>query len=259
MTTTYTSLHEHQLGNLQFHSASKTDLVSIINEQLDCNGCGLCIGYVNPHVYNVSQTDVSVTAFLNQCDLVCIDGLGTSLVLKATYGPFSGTPVHRVVALTLFDALIKQLTTPANAVLIGVDAADVQLSARNINALNSNFTIVDCIDGFQAESDYTHFLEQHPLINWVLIGAGSPKSEHIAMLARKQCPNAIVFHMGAGTIKVYAGTKRRAPAWVSTVGLEWAHRMLFEPHTRSRYTRGGWQFLRHLLPTLIRKHSKSAS
>ncbi len=120
------------------------------------------------------------------------------------------------------------------------------MSARNINALNTGFNIVASLDGFANKEDYEVFLLKHKSVQWVLIGAGSPKSENIASQALALCSRAIVFHIGAGTIKVYAGTKRRAPAWMSSMGLEWAHRTLFEPHTRERYTKGIVQFLKRI-------------
>lgn len=107
------------LGALTFRSANLDDLLSVIKTQADeqqvktsdnvissNTNSGLCIGYVNPHVFNLSQTVATVTEFLQQCDLVCPDGLGVCLAIKAKLGWFSKMPVHRVVALHLFDALI---------------------------------------------------------------------------------------------------------------------------------------------------------
>ena len=81
----------------------------------------------------------------------------------------------------------------------------------------------------------------------MLIGAGSPRSESLANLARGLLPDAVVFHCGAGTLKTWAGTKRRAPAWLSRAGLEWLHRVAFEPHARARYLVGGPRFVASLL------------
>jgi N-acetylglucosaminyldiphosphoundecaprenol N-acetyl-beta-D-mannosaminyltransferase len=255
----HTTLRRHTLCPLSFNSASKQDLVEIISERAAANAGGFCIGYVNPHVYNLAQEHGDVNRFINQCDLVCIDGLGTALALKAAQRNSAKAPIHRVVALNLFDELITQAAVRADALLIGVNADEVQLSADNINQLESRFRIIATKDGFRSESEYSTFLGRHASVRWVLIGAGTPKSESIALLARAACPQAIIFHIGAGTIKVYAGCKRRAPAWVSRYGLEWAHRMLFEPHTRNRYTRGGWQFVKSLLPALLRRPSRRSA
>ena len=238
------SLSTHELGPLVFSSASRLSLASIILKQCETAHSGFCIGYVNPHVCNMAETEPVVHSFINQCDLVCIDGLGTALALRGNRHSACREPVHRVVALNLFDELLKQTSQRQTAVLIGVETEEVRMCAANINAHHRRFKIIDTLDGFCAPVEYQEFLTRHSNVQWVLIGAGSPKSEAIALQARLYCPVAIVFHMGAGTIKVYAGIKRRAPTWVSRYGLEWAHRMIFESHTRERYTKGGWQFLK---------------
>jgi UDP-N-acetyl-D-mannosaminuronic acid transferase (WecB/TagA/CpsF family) len=45
-------------------------------------------------------------------------------------------------------------------------------------------------------------------------------------------PEAIVWHMEVRSIKGYAGTKKRAPEWMSGIGIEWIHRFIYERNTR---------------------------
>jgi len=290
-----TSLSRLQLGSLNFTSGSLSDLLSTLLQRIEDQTAplslrlqeirsvsptvtetetetetekqqpantrhskhGFCIGYINPHVYNLSRIEPDVLQFINQCDLICLDGLGTCLALKHRYGWFKTPPIHRVVALQLFDAFMAELSTPCTTLLIGVETQDVEKSAMNMTKLNANLSFAGTANGFQHAADYEAFLSKHAGINLILIGAGTPKSESIATLARQVCPEAIVFHLGAGTVKVYAGTKHRAPAWVSAYGLEWAHRMLLEPHTRERYLKGGWRFIRHVMNLSGDKNTKS--
>ena len=65
----------------------------------------------------------------------------------------------------------------------------------------------------------------------------------IGLIAAQYCSASVCWHIGAGTIETWAGTKCRAPAWFSRFGVQWLHRMVFEPHTRSRYLRGFFEFL----------------
>lgn len=261
-----TSLHTHTLGTLSFPSASRNDMVTIINDHLANRhqsaagaSTGLSIGYINPHVYNQSLKHPEIARFIDQCNLVCLDGLGACMALKSANGWLNTPPIHRVVALQLFDALVQSLAHPCSAVLIGVAPDEVKAGAMAINQQADNLTITASMDGFQSHQSYDAFLSQHAQTDWVLIGAGSPKSEIIALQARQRCPGAIVFHMGAGSIKVYGGSKRRAPLWLSRMGLEWAHRVVFEPHTRERYTRGGWQFFSSLMRRSHRQDTKTPS
>ncbi|MFK7891254.1 MAG: WecB/TagA/CpsF family glycosyltransferase [Granulosicoccus sp.] len=240
----------HQLGHLKFRTTDVSKMLSLMESWSLSDGQtdstenrARSIAYLNPHVYNISCEHAQVARFLNQCDLVCVDGIGTALVLRAR----QRRRVPRIVALHLFDALLENLHAPASAVLVGVTASEVEQGARNINALNSGLRIVDTLSGFENNLRYEQFFAAHAAIRWVLIGAGSPRSECIAQLAMQRCHEAIVFHIGAGTIKVYAGTKRRAPAWMSSSGIEWIHRIIFEPHTRARYALGTVHFIRRLI------------
>ncbi|MGK0231786.1 MAG: UDP-N-acetyl-D-mannosaminuronic acid transferase (WecB/TagA/CpsF family) [Gammaproteobacteria bacterium] len=76
-------------------------------------------------------------------------------------------------------------------------------------------------------------------------------------MASRVCPEANIFHAGAGAFKVYTGTKHRAPTWISHFGIEWLHRIFFEPHTRERYTKGGWLFLKNLIKPTPNKRTKT--
>jgi N-acetylglucosaminyldiphosphoundecaprenol N-acetyl-beta-D-mannosaminyltransferase len=101
--------------------------------------------------------------------------------------------------------------------------------------------------GFHQDQEYRAILRNHADASLVLIGMGSPRSERILLLASEICHRALCWHVGGGTLKQWAGTKRRAPAVVTQLGLEWLHRMTFEPQTRTRYTTGIPLFVRHLL------------
>ena len=61
------------------------------------------------------------------------------------------------------------------------------------------------------------------------IGAGSPKQEKWIFKYKDQLKNIKIFLAIGATIDFEAGTKPRAPKWVSKVGLEWFYRLLSEP------------------------------
>ncbi|MBB65438.1 MAG: glycosyltransferase [Waddliaceae bacterium] len=61
------------------------------------------------------------------------------------------------------------------------------------------------------------------------VGVGSPKQEKWIMKYKHLMPNIKIF-MGIGaTIDFEAGAIKRAPKWMSYVGLEWLYRLLCEP------------------------------
>jgi len=201
------------------------------------------VGFVNPHVFNTACDDADVRRFLHAADLLCVDGLGIQLAVLATRGRW----LPRCVAEHVFRRLVETLDVATDAVLIGTTREEVERAARAINTASPALNVVATLDGFADDDDARRFLRRHHAVPLVLIGAGSPKSERLALLADTPRRGATIFHIGGGTIKTWAGTKRRAPALVSRLGLEWLHRLVLEPHTRHRYTIGGLKFIGHLL------------
>src|SRR5262249_41863507 len=62
----------------------------------------------------------------------------------------------------------------------------------------------------------------------VLVCMGAPKQELLATELASAFPEVVFVCVGAA-LDFLAGTARRAPAWLSRVGLEWAYRLAREP------------------------------
>jgi N-acetylglucosaminyldiphosphoundecaprenol N-acetyl-beta-D-mannosaminyltransferase len=86
---------------------------------------------------------------------------------------------------------------------------------------------------------------------------GTPKSERVLHLASKLCPKAIIWHIGGGTVRFYAGTLKEAPAWMRRSGLQWMHRLALEPRRMwKRYVLGNPLFVwRILTARALQKHN----
>jgi N-acetylglucosaminyldiphosphoundecaprenol N-acetyl-beta-D-mannosaminyltransferase len=62
----------------------------------------------------------------------------------------------------------------------------------------------------------------------VLMALGAPKQEILMNLIRQEVRPSVMLGIGA-TLDFIAGTMKRAPSWMSKVGLEWAFRLSQEP------------------------------
>jgi exopolysaccharide biosynthesis WecB/TagA/CpsF family protein len=72
------------------------------------------------------------------------------------------------------------------------------------------------------------------------VGVGAPKQEKWICKYKDQLPNIKIFFAIGATIDFEAGNKKRAPKWVTEIGLEWLHRLLSEPKRLwKRYLIGG--------------------
>ncbi len=69
----------------------------------------------------------------------------------------------------------------------------------------------------------------------VLVALGAPKQEVFIFEQRERLGRAVCIGVGA-SLDFVAGTRRRAPRWISRIGLEWLYRLLQEPRRlASRY------------------------
>ena len=62
----------------------------------------------------------------------------------------------------------------------------------------------------------------------VLVGMGAPRQEARALAWAGEGPARVWWCVGA-LFEYYAGSRRRAPAWVRRAGMEWAVRLALEP------------------------------
>ena len=91
--------------------------------------------------------------------------------------------------------------------------------------------------------------------NIVWFGISSPRQNMEAVKLAKRTP-ALIICVGAA-LEFLAGTKKPAPKWMQTIGLEWLFRFISEPRRLwRRYSIGSIQFLRlyvrHLLTRAAR-------
>jgi len=209
---------------------------------------------MNPHVYNEAVTYPAVAEFLQRCDTVCLDGIGA--VIAASL--FARSRLDRVVMHRLFDFSIAAGLVRGPVVLFGIRDQEITRAAQQLRQAAPMADFVAIHHGFGQDHEYRAILQNHADASLVLVGMGSPRSERILLLASEICHHALCWHVGAGSLKQWAGTKRRAPAVMMKFGLEWLHRMCFEPRKRGRYTAGTLLFVRHMMSAATASGHRSA-
>jgi exopolysaccharide biosynthesis WecB/TagA/CpsF family protein len=61
------------------------------------------------------------------------------------------------------------------------------------------------------------------------VGVGAPKQENFISKYKDQFTNIKIFLAIGATIDFEAGNIKRAPKWISEIGMEWLYRLLAEP------------------------------
>lgn len=177
------------------------------------------IHFLNAHVYVLATKNPELKQALESARLLVADGMAIVWCssLKA-----------RCNMTELFRAYISDATDTRTCVLLGGNENERRLAAERLNA-GGPLTVMGSADGYQVPDAYRTTLMKYPDVDFVLIGMGTPKSEEIATLAATICPNAIIWHIGGGTIQFLAGTIIEAPVWLRRIGLQWLFRLCMEP------------------------------
>lgn len=225
-------LKTYRFGGYQFPSGSPGELASEILALLRQRGGGTrLVGYLNPRVFNESTSNTDVSRFLRSCDVVGIDGVGIVLAAAVLYRK----RYPRAWMTGLFDVVLTSPEAAGKAILIGASAEENEAAVKAMRARAPGLRIVAGYHGYGGVDDYAGILSDHAAVDVVLVGMGTPKSETVLLQAAGICSDALCWNIGGGTIRYYAGAKRRPPRWVQRVGLQWAYRMLREPGMWRRY------------------------
>jgi N-acetylglucosaminyldiphosphoundecaprenol N-acetyl-beta-D-mannosaminyltransferase len=132
--------------------------------------------------------------------------------------------------------------------------AECEIAARNVNAAQTHCRVIHTNSGFLDDAANTKLFQQHSLVDFIFLGMSTPRTELTAQLAASICPNAIIWGIGAGTIRIYAGTMKEAPVWMRRVGLQWLHRLFSDPRNLwKRYIIGNPRFILHVLRARFQK------
>jgi N-acetylglucosaminyldiphosphoundecaprenol N-acetyl-beta-D-mannosaminyltransferase len=239
-----------RIGSLRLNVSAPLESQALVRDRLaGAPEASACLGFLNPHVYNHSTCDASVAVFLQRCQAVCLDGIGVVLagsLLSRSWLPRA--PMHRV-----FDDCVAAGLLRGRVMLLGLTASELASARASLEQAAPHADFVASHHGFHSDDDYAAILREHDDADLVLVGMGTPRSERVLLQASEICRHALCWHVGGGTLRQWAGTKRRAPALVSRFGLEWLHRAAYEPQTRPRYVIGIPAFARQVLVDSLRR------
>lgn len=200
---------------------------------------------VNAHIYNLATKDAALRKCLNNARINAADGKAICWAAHVC----GGNIPERCNMTEAFRAFLNDSRMPGTtALLVGMTDDECEAAARHINSIQTHCKIIHTSSGFLDETTYTKIFRDHPIVDFIFLGMSTPRTELTAQLAAVVCPNAIVWGIGAGTIRIYAGTMQEAPAWMRRIGLQWLHRLLSDPQKLwKRYVVGNPRFILHIL------------
>ena len=190
--------------------------------------------FANVHVVVSARRDPSLRAALDSAWAVFADGAPIAWAQRR-----SGVCADRVAGPDLMQAVLDRgRDAGLRHFLFGSTPDVISCLEASLRDSFGGLQIVGCHAPPADEENSVEALEAiadaRPHVVWTALGA--PKQEIWAARHAAALASSLVVGVGAA-FDFHAGRKRRAPHWMQRAGLEWLHRLAFEPR------RLGWRYL----------------
>jgi N-acetylglucosaminyldiphosphoundecaprenol N-acetyl-beta-D-mannosaminyltransferase len=197
----------------------------------------------NIHHLALAERDAEFRRVVDRAELNVADGWPLVLASRIEGTPLPG----RVAGVDLVAAVLASRPRLRIAVLGGAPGAAERLAEAYSGT--HEFVLVDPLPmgRWEARDQLDELLEsvRRAEPNLVLAAIGAPKQELLAERLRPSVQGPVIC-CGAA-VEIISGIRPRAPRWLQSLGLEWAHRAFLEPRRLlPRYARAGTTFLRVL-------------
>jgi N-acetylglucosaminyldiphosphoundecaprenol N-acetyl-beta-D-mannosaminyltransferase len=221
---------------------SMDDLVARISESKRSRR-KLFISTPNLNFLIMAQNDEDFRRSVIASDLCPVDGIGVVVVCRLL-----GIPVrHRVagsdIPKSLAGASPAQTGGQIRFALFGGENGAANAAMAKINAEPSNIECVGAIDPGRVTPQTMVSAEHIEQLNrwnadFLLVALGAQKGQTWIMQNMPHLNTPVISHLGA-TINFLAGTVKRAPRVVQSIGGEWLWRIKEEPKLARRYVSDG--------------------
>jgi N-acetylglucosaminyldiphosphoundecaprenol N-acetyl-beta-D-mannosaminyltransferase len=203
------------------------------------------------------QSDREFRDSLLLSDLLPADGMPIVWL-----GRLLGVPIKDRVAGSDILAAIKATRSPAGPLKLFLFGGDEGVAAAASCALNAARGGVQCVGwydpGFcsveEISEDFVIDMINSHRADFLVVSLGSKKGQSWLKRNSAKLQVPIRAHLGA-SLNFEAGTVKRAPTIMQTIGLEWLWRIKEEPYLWKRYWHDGKVLLRllyqHVLPLVI--------
>jgi exopolysaccharide biosynthesis WecB/TagA/CpsF family protein len=184
---------------------------------------------VNGQAVSMYHRNADFRAMFDQADVLHADGM--SVVRAARWLTKRGLP-ERVATSDLFHHAARMAASCGiSFFLLGGTEATLCRAAERIRARYPTLDLRGWRAGYFADEDTKDVLREiraaQPDILWV--GLGRPKQEAFCVRHRDALRGVTWLKTCGGLFKFLSGEMVRAPPWIQSLGLEWAHRLALEP------------------------------
>lgn len=209
----------------------------------------LMINTINAHSYNLAQTDKIYRKALLNSNILIPDGISIVWAIKW----LTGKKHTKIAGADLFYYEMERLQNiKGKCFFLGSTPETLKKIAQRIKQEYPDIRVETYSPPFKQEFTSDDNLAMLKAVNSfapdvLMIGMTAPKQEK---WAHQNYNNLLVGHICAigAVFDFYAGTIKRAPKWMISMGLEWFYRLIKEPKRMwRRYLLGNVIFLKYLI------------
>ena len=226
----------------------------------EINASKKLITTLNAHSYNTLKKDNVFREALKSSDVLLPDGI--SIVLAARF--LKGIRLKKIAGDELFHYEMQRIhNTKGTCFFLGSSEQTLHLISERAKKEYPELKIHYYPPPYKAEFDEDDSQTMIDAVNEIepdvlFIGMTAPKQEKWAYSNYEQLKAGHICCIGA-VFDFYAGTVRRAPKWMISLGLEWFYRLIKEPcRLWRRYLIGNVIFILQIIreKILIKKKDK---
>ena len=180
---------------------------------------------LNAEMTMAAREDPELGDAISSADLVIPDGAGVVWALAR-----QGVRVIRSPGIELAWNLLSYAASHRwRVALIGAAPAVMETLRQTLPSHHPGLDLVMAVDGYQSADTWpgleSELLKLKP--DLVLVALGVPRQE---LWSARVSQDASGVWMGVGgSFDVWAGSKKRAPAWMGRLQIEWLYRLIQEP------------------------------
>jgi len=187
---------------------------------------------LNAEIVYQAQSSAELRETINGADLVTPDGIGIVWGGRKLGYEFR----ERVTGIDLLKRLCQEAPVENWGIyLLGSAPGVAEEAARRLIEANPGLKIAGTHDGYFSEEDMPSLIAEIKALNpqILFVALGAPKQEYWIKEYKDILGVPACIGVG-GSLDVIAGHKKRAPAWMIKLNLEWLYRLLSEPSRLQR-------------------------
>lgn len=233
----------------RFFDGTDQDLINFILEH-DQRQSATTIAVCNVHMFIEARKDNELSSAIRSISFSLCDGQPIAWLASLV----EGRKIGRVTGPDIFEKILLNHLGHMKVALVGGTPAILEgIRARlNVEHLN-NVLLIDpgvVTTGMPPDGEIVRRLQAfQPQI--IFVGLGCPKQEKW-MHETSKLVGGVLVGVGAA-FQYFIGDIKRAPKQVRALGLEWAYRLIQQPHLLGRYGRTNIPFLILLFSVLVRR------